>query len=572
MKFRSTLAVAATVIVALTVTGCTAGGRPAPGPSGNADPYAAVVVKPGFDSVGGNVNVLMSADFMTLDPGNSNYVQTANVGQLYYRTLTMAKETSGQSPEIVPDLATDTGTVSDDGLTWSFTLKEGLLFEDGTPITSEDVKYGVARTYARDVFTQAPQELNAALDSDTYKGPYASDAEFTAVETPDARTVIFHLKRPFSEFAALVSRSNTAPVPADKDTMLDYTNHPVSSGPYMIESYDRGRKLNLVRNPHWDPATDENRTALPDTFTFSLSTSQATISQQMLGDADPTAITLESNGAMQASDTTRLNEPSIAERTASGLLGCIDTINFNTETITDPDVRHAIALAMDRAAMQVQYGGLRFGQITNSSLNPNMVGYVEQDSDLNIDGSPQLDKAKALLEGKDVPAKLSYGYSNATDRYKNVGTVLQQNLAQLGIELELRPIPAANYYTVLASAEMPDIARAGWCGGADSNSVRTTADPNLGTSLDGTTFGFSNIPRYYDSEISPKMYALRSANGTAEELGAKWATLYNEAMQTYPLVPLIRSYTNSVVGSQIRNAQVGYFFGAIDLSTVGVEQ
>lgn len=570
MKLRTTLAVSATVVLALVVSGCTAGGQ-APGQASGTDPYAPVVVKAGYDTPGGNVNVLMSSDFMTLDPGNSNYVQTANVGQLYYRTLTMAKETAGQPPEIVPDLATDTGTPSEDGLTWTFTLQDGLTFEDGSPITSSDVKYGVARTFARDVYTQAPQELNSALAADDYRGPYAG-GELDAVETPDDRTIVFHLKQPFAEFPALVSRSNTAPVPAAADTKLDYTNHPVSSGPYMIESYERGRQLKLVRNPNWTATTDPNRTALPDTFTFSLSTSQATISQQLLSDADPTAITLDSNGALQASDTKRLSEPGIQDRTAAGLLGCTDVLDINTETVTDPDIRKAIALAMDREAIQVQYGGLRFCKLTNSYLNEDMTGYVEQTSDLDPAGKPKLDEAKALLEGKDVPARLTYGYSNATERYKNVGTVLQQNLKAIGIDLELVPIPAANYYTVLASDQMPDIARSGWCGGADSSSVRTTADPVLGPSLDGTSFGFSNIPRYFDPELSKQMYELRGTLGSSEELGTQWATLFDEAMQTYPIVPLIRTFTNSVVGSKIHNAQMGYFFGGIDLSTVAVEQ
>lgn len=564
---------AVAVAVALTVAGCTAGGAPAasPGGGGANDPYAPVVVQSGFTTAGGNVNVLMSSDFQTLDPGNSNYVQTANVGQLYYRTLTMAKETAGQPPTIVPDLATDLGEVSEDGLTWTYTLKDGLVYEDGTPITSADIKYGVERTFARDVYTQAPQELNSALDADTYTGPY-SGGELAAIETPDEHTIVFHLKQPYAEFPALVSRSNTAPVPAAKDNQLDYTNHPISSGPYMIDHYDRGRELKLVRNPNWDPATDENRTALPDSFTFSLSTAQATISQQLLSDSDPTAITLDSNGALQASDASRLNDAAVKDRTASGFLGCTDIIAFNTETLTDPDVRKALALAIDREAVQVQYGGRRFGQIVNSNLYPEMRGYSEQHSDLDPSGKPQLEEAKKLLEGKDVPAKLTYGYSNAVDRYKNMGTVLQQNLKELGIELELVAIPAANYYTTLAADGMPDIARSGWCGGADSGSVRTTIDPNLGPSLDGTTYGFSNIPRYYDETISKGFYELRGTNGTTEELGEQWSKLYDEAMQTYPFVPLIRSYTNSVVGSKIRNAQVGYFFGSIDLSTVGVEQ
>lgn len=573
MKFRSSLVLVAGVALTVSLAACSSGAAAPNGqkPQGENDPFKPVVVEPGFTEPGGNVNVLMAADFQTLDPGNSNYVQTANVGQLYYRTLTMAKETAGQPPEIVPDLATDLGQVSEDGLTWTYTLKDGLKFEDGSPITAADVKYGVARTFARDVFTQAPQELNTALDADTYPGPYSGE-EFTAVDTPDDKTIVFHLKQPYAEFPALISRSNTAPVPEDMDTKLDYTNHPISSGPYMIESYERGREMKLVRNPNWDPATDPNRPALPDTFTFSLSTAQATISQQLFSDADPTAITLESNGSLQAQDAAKLNDANVKERTASGLLGCVDTLNFNTETITDPDVRHALALAVDREAVQMQYGGRRFGQIVNSNLFPEMVGYTEQESDLDITGKPQLDKAKQLLEGKDFPKKLTYGYSNATERYKNVGTVLQQNWKELGIDLELQPIPAANYFTTLAGSEMPDVARSGWCGGADSGSVRTTIDPNLGPSLDGKTFGFSNIPRYWDETVSTGMYELRGANGTSEELGEQWSELYNDAMQTYPLITLTRSYTNSVVGSQIRNAQVGYFFGGIDLSTVGVAQ
>jgi peptide/nickel transport system substrate-binding protein len=567
----TTAAIALTVTAGLALTAC-GGAKPAAGSHSGTpkDAYAPVKIGAGYATKGGNVNVLMSSDFQTLDPGNSNYVQTANVGQLYYRTLTMAKETAGRPPTIVPDLATDLGKASADGLTWTYTLKKGLKFEDGKPITSKDIKYGVERTYARDVYTQAPQELNSALADDGYKGPYTG-GDFKGIDTPDDRTVVFHLKQPFAEFPALVSRSNTAPVPKAEDTKLDYTNHPVSTGPYKIKSYDRGRSMKLVRNDQWDPATDPNRTALPDTFTFTLSTAQATISQQLLADSDPTAITLDSNGGLQASDAAQLNTPKVKQRTAAGLLGCTDVLNLNTETIKDPQVRKAIALAVDRSAIHVQYGGERFGKLAQSYINPAQRGYVEQHTDLDPAGKQKLDEAKKLLSGKSVPKKLVYGYADANPRYKNVGTVLQQNLKQLGIDLQLRPIPAANYYTILAGDQMPDIARSGWCGGADSGSVRTTIDPNLGPSVDGKTYGFSNIPRYYDPKVSREMYKLRGTNGSSEELGKKWATLFDQAMQGYPIIPLVRSYTSSVVGSKVRNAQMGYFFGAIDLSIVGVQ-
>lgn len=562
------------VLISLAATGCS-GAHDQPqttNASGSATDLAPVVVKPGFTTKGGNLNVLMSSDFQTLDPGNSNYVQTANVGQLYYRTLTMAKETAGQPPTIVPDLATDTGTPSADGLTWTFTLKEGVKFEDGSPITAADIKYGVERTFAQDVYTQAPQEFNSALDAAEYKGPYKGpEMVLQAVEAPDERTIVFHLKKPFAEFPALASRSNTAPVPRDKDTKLDYTNHPVSSGPYMVESYDRGKSLKLVRNPYWDPATDPNRAALPDTFSFSLSTSQATISQQLLANSDPTAITLDSNGALQTSDSAKLADVQVKDRVASGLLGCNDVLSLNTQKIQDPDVRKAIALAVDRQSILVQYGGRRFGELTQSPLNDKMRGYIPQELEIDPSGKPKLDEAKKLLEGKTYPKSLTYGYANNRDAYKNTGTVVQENLKALGIDVQLVPIPAANYFSVMASEQLPDMGRSGWCGGADPASVRTSADPILGPNNDGTSYGFSNTSRFFDPQISTAMYELRDTEGTSEELGEKWAEEFGKAMQTYPIIPLVRNHTNSVVGSDIRNAQVGYFFGGIDLSIVGVE-
>ncbi|WP_284754965.1 ABC transporter substrate-binding protein [Arthrobacter sp. efr-133-R2A-120] len=569
-----TRALALAVLIATAATGCAAGqNQPGTAVSGaSSTEQAPEVVKPGFTTKGGNINVLMSSDFQTLDPGNSNYVQTANVGQLYYRNLTMAKETAGQPPTIVPDLATDTGQVSKDGLTWTFTLQKGLKFEDGRPITSADVKYGIERTFAQDVYTQAPQELNAALDAGGYKGPYKDpSADLKAVETPDERTIVFHLKKPFAEFPALASRSNTSPVPKDKDTKLDYTNHPVSSGPYMVDSYSRGKSLKLVRNPNWDPATDPNRSALPDTFSFSLSTSQATISQQLLANSDPNALTLDSNGALQTSDSAKLADAQVKDRVASGLLGCNDVLSLNTEKISDPDVRKAIALALDRQSILVQYGGRRFGELTQTPLNAKMRGYVAQDLEIDPTGKPKLEEAKKLLEGKNYPKSLTYGYANNRDAYKNTGTVIQQNLKALGIDVQLVPIPAPNYYSVLASDQLPDIARSGWCGGADPASVRTSADPILGPNNDGTSYGFSNTSRYFDPQISKAMFDLRNTAGTSEELGKKWSEEFGKALKTYPIIPLVRSHTNSVVGSNIRNAQVGYFFGGIDLSIVGVE-
>ena len=85
----------------------------------------------------------------------------------------------------VPDLATDTGTSSDGGKNWSFTLKDGIKWEDGKPITCEDFKYGASRVFATDIITGGPNYLLSYLDIPkdpktglpAYNGPYKGEGQ-----------------------------------------------------------------------------------------------------------------------------------------------------------------------------------------------------------------------------------------------------------------------------------------------------------------------------------------------------------------------------------------------------------
>ena len=92
----------------------------------------------------------------------------------------------------------------------------------------------------------------------------------TSITTPDAATIVFHLQRPFADFDYVAALPQTVPVPPAKDTGANYQLHPVSTGPYMFASYQLGKQFTLVKNPHWDPATDPNRKQLADTMVFNL--------------------------------------------------------------------------------------------------------------------------------------------------------------------------------------------------------------------------------------------------------------------------------------------------------------
>ena len=93
----------------------------------------------------------------------------------------------------------------------------------------------------------------------------------SAIETPDDKTIVFHLKEPFAGFDYLAQLPQTAPVPQAKDTGAKYKNHVISSGPYMFEgNFNPTSGFTLVRNPNWDAESDPNRKALPDEMTVKL--------------------------------------------------------------------------------------------------------------------------------------------------------------------------------------------------------------------------------------------------------------------------------------------------------------
>src|SRR5690606_25062565 len=151
----------------------------------------------------------------------------------------------------VPDLAAELPEVSEDGLTYTFTLRDDVTFHDGEPLTSADVRF----TY------------EAALDPDL-ETPVRADLEaLESVETPDDRTVVFHLREPYAPFG---SRTTLGLVPehlrAGEDlTSTSFNQDPVGTGPYELASWRPGEQLVLT-------AYEDHRDGVPQveraTFLF----------------------------------------------------------------------------------------------------------------------------------------------------------------------------------------------------------------------------------------------------------------------------------------------------------------
>src|SRR5262249_10260143 len=128
------------------------------------------------DKKGGIIKIADESVPDSVDPADTYYGSQWNIIRNYARTLTMFKIGPGaQSNEVVPDLAETLGKTDDNGKTWTYKLKQGLKFEDGTPITAKDVSYGVQRSYDKAIYPDGPTYFNDMLNwPANYKGPYQS--------------------------------------------------------------------------------------------------------------------------------------------------------------------------------------------------------------------------------------------------------------------------------------------------------------------------------------------------------------------------------------------------------------
>jgi peptide/nickel transport system substrate-binding protein len=414
---------------------------------------------------GGTLRLANSGDWDSLDPADTYYGYSWDFIRLYGRSLVMfAPKPGAAGLQLVPDLAQTLGVPSDNAKTWTYKLRPGLKFEDGTPITSKDVKYDVERSLDKDTFVNGPTYFNDWLDLQGYSSPYkdssADKLGLKAIDTPDDQTIVFHLKQSFGGFDYFAMLPATIPVPQAKDTGIKYKEHVISSGPYMFQTNNLGKDFTLVRNPNWDPATDPNRAALPDKITVQLNVNADDIDNRLLsGDLD---VAIEGTGLGTAAQGRVLADQTMKAHTDSAALArtWFAVINSDVAPLDNIDCRKAIEYAVDHEGYQRAYGGSVGGDIATSLLPPQIPGYQKSD-EYNFLGKPNgdVDMAKQELTKCGKPNGFEIGVSYRAERPKEKATAesLQQALARVNIKLDIKPFPLADYAKLYAGK--PDFAK-----------------------------------------------------------------------------------------------------------------
>ena len=523
---------------------------------------------------GGVVTVLGSVDLSHLDPAMGNDGNVNNVYNLIYRQLTQyVYDPATGELELVGDLATDTGTPNEDATEWTYTLRDDIFFEDGTPITSADIAFGIERSLDPALAIGNDEHLIIKGASE-YAGIYEDPAGLPSIETPDDKTIVFTLEQPLAAFGDVAATQIFTPFPEGEVSATQLDEMPIASGPYRVESYERGSHLTLVRNEHWVAETDQIRPAYADGFEFLFGLDPSTIDQRMIsaqGD-DLNALASSTNGLLPANLAQVSADPRMTARTVQSLPTCTMYLALNTTSpgLDELEVRQAISYAIDRASVVTATGGPAMASTASDMLTPQVPGRYEFDLYPSEGDAGDVETAVAMLEEAGYgPGELSFTMDvRNLPKWQAQAESVQQSLRAVGIDVDLNVIDAATFYEVVATpAQQNDLTVTGWC------SAWLSGNPLLTPLFDGDAIaetGNTNISQLDDEAINARFDEI-SVMADIEEQNAAYAELNEQILELAPVVPLIRETPLQMVGSNVGGAyahagRTGY----IDYASVGL--
>ncbi|MFE4861998.1 ABC transporter substrate-binding protein [Streptomyces sp. NPDC056670] len=528
---------------------------------------------------GGALSVLNNEAQTDFDPARLYTSGGGNVPSLVFRTLTTRKRANGaEGTKVVPDLATDTGRPNADATVWTYTLKDGLKYEDGSPITTADIKYGIERSFAAELSGGAPYLRDWLVGGAKYEGPYKDGGKgLGSIETPDAKTIVFHLNKPEGEFPFLATQTQFAPVPKAKDNGTKYEEHPVSSGPYkVVKNENDGEHLVLERNPNWSEATDPERKAYPDTIDVRSGLDQAVINQRLSASQGPdaAAVTTDTNlGPAELAKVT--SDKQLAARVGTGYFGYTNYIAFNpnVKPFDNPKVRQAIAYAVDRTSAVNAVGGSSLAEPATTFLpNQKAFGYTPYDP-FPAGASGNADKAKELLKeagyADGLTVTLTHSNAKGGPKGPEVATALQDALKKAGITVKLQGLEGNDYNDTVASAKKePGFFLRGW--GADWPSGGPFLAPIFdGRQIvrDGANFNTGFLD---DASVNSEIDEINKLTDLTAA-APRWGALDKKIGEQAVVVPLFHPVYKRLVGKDVKNVVISDWTGVLDISQVAVK-
>ena len=451
-----------------------------------------------------------------------------------------------------PDLATDMGTKSADGLTYTFTLKDGIKFGDGTPLDATVAASQLNRLLTIGSGATCPNAVAASLAVPFVK----------SITAPDAKTIVFTLTMPIAYFPELLATGPymiTDPNIFPLDQCVTVPPAPIyGTGPWFISQYVQNESMVLDPNPYYTgdlkPQSDQivyRFYSDPNTMSLAVQNGEIDVAWRILDTG-------------QISELKKVTGVTVGAVQGGGIRHLI--INHTMAPADDPNVVKAIASAIDRnAIVDTIYGGA----VTPiySDVPPGFLG--QTDSFDAIYASPNIDEAKKFLEASGYsasnPLQLDLWYppdhygANTVPAVQLIGTQLE---ATGEIKVNLKAQEWSTYVTNVTGGDSYAVSIMGWF--FDFPDTSNYLDPfvynggqgtNATVAVAGSTTG-EPITNTYNADIAQLVTVLSQAD--VEQDSAKRVELYKQAQDlaaevvlTVPLyyVPEFVVYRPNIHGS-----------------------
>ena len=471
---------------------------------------------------GGSAVVTFNNDLTTLDPQVGYDWQNWSVIKSIFDGLMDYKP---GSTELEPDLA-KSYTVSDDGLTYTFVLRDGIKFHNGRAVTSADVKYSLERAVRPATQSPGGGYFSAIAGYDDLVGGKAG--ELSGVKTPNDKTVAITLTRPDATFLHLMAINFGYVVPKEEveKAGTDWGKKPVGTGAFKFVEWVPGQRIVLERNrdyykpgvPYLDKITFEFGQD-PTVGLLRLKNQEVDI----LGDGIPPAQFVE-----VMADSSNKDLIAVGDQLHTGYV----TMNVTAPPFDNLKVRQAVNMAInkDRIVRLINNRAVPASQ----PLPPAMPAYNPDNKGYAYDPAG----AKKLLADAGAESISTELYTMNVDPNPRIAQAIQQDLAAVGIKAEIHSLAQAEVIAAGGSGKAPMI----WSGGmawiADFPDPANFYYGILGCV--GAVEGGWNWSKYCNKDLdarAAKADALVKVDQQKERI-AEWRAIFDDVMKDAPWAPV----------------------------------